>query len=143
MGARRWKEGMTSDPVGASGARGTDRPGPISIPGIAGQTTWGIACDICGKGHDPALHAPSTDALRSGLEPSTAASEVLTDRPDDYIDYDPKPVAYYNDGSPYYGPPHPDDHLFAEDWDDIERAQRAARRASLAELGSGPMRPVP
>ena len=137
MGARRWKEGMTSDPVGASGARGTDRPGPISIPGIAGQTTWGIACDICGKGHDPALHAPSTDALRSGLEPSTAASEVLTDRPDDYIDYDPSAYHYRPDPAVLN---HPDNALFSDDAERAELALRKSRRASLVAERSGEVR---
>jgi hypothetical protein len=135
MGAGRWEDGVTNKALCGPVGRG-----PLSPDHADSDCKPCPRClAILGRPGCPDCHP--CPACAANITHADDASPFDPDR--DYIDYDPKPVAYYNDGSPYYGPPHPDDHLFAEDWDDIERAQRAARRASLAELGSGPMRPVP
>lgn len=39
----------------------------------------------------------------------------------------------------YHFRPHPDDYLFSDDYDRVERAERAARRASLVDLAGRPV----
>jgi hypothetical protein len=130
-----------------------DSSGPLSIPGIAGQTAWGIACDICGKGHDPAVHAPSTDALRAGASPAPPIPEPSTTPVDDDLPVDGQPwdgtprwdVHAYHYTPNDYGPPyyHPDNALFSDDAERADDAARKRRRASLVAERCGPVRPLP
>ena len=153
MGARGEAKGVTTEGLGEPVARRTDSSSPFANLGIAQQTAWGIACDICGKGHDPAVHTPSMaavsipgrvgDELGPSYEPPVTPPEGWIDYDPDAYHYHPEPVAFYSDGTPYYRTPHPDDHLFSDDAERIDDAARKRRRASLVAERGGPVRPLP
>ena len=157
MGARGEAKGVTTEGLGEPIARRTDSSSPFANLGIAQQTAWGIACDICGKGHDPAVHTPSMAAVsipgRVGdelgpdydiyLGPSPEPPVVVLVGERDAYHYTPEPVAFYADGTPYYHTPHPDDHLFSDDAERADDAARKRRRASLVAERGGPLHRIP